>query len=80
MSKLLITTLTENLFYYHIYIYIYTYAQVTGKLVGSIMNSPVPKKLKSRSSVAEVERSTGLVNTFRMSCPQPDAESIRFSG
>ena len=31
--------------------YIYTYAQVTGKLVGSIMNSPVPKKLKGRSSV-----------------------------
>ena len=31
--------------------YIYIYAQVTGKLVGSIMNSPVPKKLKGRSSV-----------------------------
>ena len=34
--------------------YIYIYEQVTGKLVGSIMNSPMPKKLKGRSSVTEV--------------------------
>ena len=36
------------------YTYFITYAQVAGKLVGSIMNSPVPKKLKGRSSVTEV--------------------------
>ena len=34
--------------------YIYTYAQVNGKLVGSNMNSRVPKKLKGRSSVTNV--------------------------
>ena len=47
-TKLLITTLTENLFYNHIY------TQVIGWLVGSIMNSPVPEKLKGRFTVTDV--------------------------
>ena len=34
--------------------YIYTHAQVIGKLVDSIMNSPVPKKLKGRFTVTDV--------------------------
>ena len=34
--------------------YIYTHAQVIVKLVNSIMNSPVPKKLKGRFAVTEV--------------------------
>ena len=34
--------------------YIYTHPQVIGKLVDSIMNSPVPKKLKGRFTVTEV--------------------------
>ena len=49
-SKLLITILTENLFCYHIY----THIQVIGRLIDSIMNSPVPKKLKGRFTVTEV--------------------------
>ena len=32
----------------------YTHAQVIGKSVDSIMNSPVPKKLKGRVTMAEV--------------------------
>ena len=50
--------------------YIYTHAQVIGKLVGSIMNSPVPKRPFYSYRSLEVY---WLVNTFRMSCPQPDA-------
>ena len=42
--------ITDNLFYYHIY----THTQVIGKLVDSIMNSPVSKKLKGRFTVTEV--------------------------
>ena len=34
--------------------YIYTHAQIIGKLVDSIMNSPVPKKLKSHFTVTGV--------------------------
>ena len=34
--------------------YIYTRAQVIGKLVDSIMNSPVPKKLEGCFTVTEV--------------------------
>ena len=34
--------------------YIYTHAEVIGKLVDSIMNSPVRKKLKGRFTVTEV--------------------------
>ena len=34
--------------------YKYTRAQVIGKLVDSIMNSPEPKKLKGRFTVTEV--------------------------
>ena len=44
--------------------YIYTHAQVIGKLVGSIMNSPVPKKNKKISNNQE------LIQSDPISCPQ----------
>ena len=60
ISELLITTVKERALHWHIYT-----RTVIGKLVGSIINKPVPKKLKGRIAVESLGM-YWLVNTFQM--------------